>query len=365
MAMRALLALVLVLASGLSARAEGTGAEAYAARDFATAEALWTEEARAGSAEAMLGLGLLADYGLLGPRSGDQAFAWYSRAAEAGSAEAQFNLAVMFDAGRDRPRDAEAAALWYTRAALRDHARAQFNLALLYEAGDGVPRAGAAATYWFDAAATELPAAAERAGTSPSDEDDPALARQDPRLLHAGGDDRALELVWLPGGGPDAPLEIEVLPAGAEGYPQAERLDAATGTGPLLPRAGADSLARLILLDPAASDYRASDWKGAGPGPKGRIRLQFDTGDARLLHAAGIFGEDLIAAGFWVRDDAARGGAIPATAAVTIAYRYRSDAAMAEALAAYLPAAVTAFDPEASTLAPGEVAIRLVDLAQN
>ena len=356
--MRLVLAIALLLASGLPARAEGTGAEAYEAKNFATARALWTSEADAGSADAMLGLGLIADYGLAGTRSPEQAFEWYSRAAAAGLAEAQFNLAVMFDAGRDIPRDAEAAALWYTRAALRGHARAKFNLALLYETGDGVPQAPDAAVYWYEEASEDLPAAGGRAARIEVLAEDRGAAAKPPMLLHAESRNEKLELVWLPWSAGEDALQIEVLTLQQAGYTAANVLPA-RGTGQFveLEDDGA-KFARLLSVNADASDYSASNWLGADAGPRGRIRIQFDDRDPALKIAAEVFANDLAGAGFWVRSD----GSVRTAEAgppVSIAYQYSSDEIIAQLLASYLPVAETEFASPSVQLSPGEVSIIL------
>ena len=74
-------------------------AAAFADGDYATAQQLWTEDASAGSTDAMLGLALLADAGFLGEPDPDAAFGWYLQAAELGEPEAQFNVALGYDKG--------------------------------------------------------------------------------------------------------------------------------------------------------------------------------------------------------------------------------------------------------------------------
>ena len=63
------------------AQTYANGAEAYAARDWQAAHQIWRSEADAGSAEALLGLGNLVDFGLLGASDPMAAFDLYLHAA--------------------------------------------------------------------------------------------------------------------------------------------------------------------------------------------------------------------------------------------------------------------------------------------
>lgn len=347
----AIIAGVLAILCPASGWAQETGADAFARNDLTTARALWQDEAAAGSAEAMLGLGLLADRGVDGARDPAAAFEWYAQAAALGLAEAQFNLAIIHDAGTDRPRDVDAAILWYTRAALRDHARAQFNLGLLYEAGDGIAPNPALAQYWFDKAATAIPAAAAKA-LPPQ----PAIGVTAPDLLFAQGG----EVVWTITEASSQTFLVEALrlPDSTGDYATPEVTVVTAGSGLLLD-ADADVLWRVSSLAPDGTTYAASGWAGMADitPPAGRVTLIADPSSPAMRTAAEVFATDLRHAGYWVRLDARA----PEESDTYISFGYSADKSLAADLAAYLPTltGITPVKQSLNSTAPGEIIVNL------
>lgn len=342
---------VLAILCPASGWAQDTGADAFARNDLAAARALWQEEATAGSPDAMLGLGLLADRGFDGTRDPEAAFQWYAQAAALGLAEAQFNLAIIHDAGTDRPRDVDAAILWYTRAALRDHARAQFNLGLLYEAGDGIAANPALAQYWFDKAAVAIPAAAAKA-LPPQ----PAIGVTAPDLLFA----QAGEVVWTIDGASSQTFLVEALrlPDSTGDYDAPEVAIVTTGSG-LLFDADADILWRVSNLAFDGTTYASSNWAGVADitPPAGRVTLISDPASPAMQDAAEVFATDLRHAGYWVRLDARA----PQSDDTYISYGFAADQPIAAELAAYLPTltGITPVKQSLNTTAPGEIIVNL------
>lgn len=340
--------------------AQDSGAEAFANRDFATAKQLWQQEAATGSAEAMLGLGLLADRGHGGARDLETAFDWYAKAADLGLAEAQFNLAIMYDAGLGRQRDSAQAVTWYTRAALRGHPRAQYNLGLLYETEEAETANPDLASYWFEQAAQTVPAAAEKSRDSGSDIGIVAA----PTIAFAQGSGQNAELVWqsAPQAGPTYLVEILEVPVADEDYPAPVLSRRTTASGLLddetpVPQ---NSVLRVSNISNDATDYAASAWVGNGAvqGPDGRVTLMVDPASPAMATAATLFATDLRAAGYWVR---VATDIMPAFEDFYISYGYTADLPIVERLANYLPR-TTDFIPVKQVLdgtQPGEIIVNL------
>ena len=358
-------ALILVLLGAVAAGAQETAENAYQRKDFAAAREQWLEAAKAGSAQAKLGLGLLADRGLGEPQDPEKAFTWYLDAAHDGLAEAQFNVGVMLDAGIGTPRDRDLALLWYSRAALRGHPRAQYNLGLLYATGDGAPRNADLAAYWFGMAAQLLPAAQARLDAPSSDA--AAVAAGSPRIALSRIEPAEVELVWS---SPAAPgfagyrVEIVSLP-GTQDYADSV-LDLVTEASGIL----ADGLVgdsdlrwRVSQLVDGGADYVASPWQGGedDTAPKGRVNFVVSAGDPRMSGVASAFAADLRKAGYWVRLTGQPDGAEDPLQETSVAYAYESDRDLAAKVAAFLPvlsAEDTVHAAPGSTL-PGEVRVLL------
>ena len=342
--------------------AQDSGADAFAARDFATARQLWQQEADAGSAEAMLGLGLLADRGFGQSRDFGTAFDWYQQAADLGLAEAQFNVAVMYDAGLGRARDGALAQLWYTRAALRGHARAQYNLGLLFETGDGATANAALAGYWFDQAAPDIPAAAAKSmSESPA-----ANTLSAPQVTFSSVDADMAELIWHPQTPARASYLVEVMnvPTTSENYglPTISVTTAASGFLDQETNFDSSAVLRVSMISADGSDYIASDWSdGDKPSANaGRITLFVDEDSESMAAAADIFANDLRQAGFWVRVSPSGN----TSSNDFINYGYASDAELAASVANYLPKVPhpTSLGQIANSTQPGEIIVNLAAL---
>ncbi|PUB14914.1 tetratricopeptide repeat protein [Yoonia sediminilitoris] len=345
----------LVALCPLLTRAQGTGADAFENRDFITAQERWLEEAREGSAEAMLGLGLLADRGYGQGRDQDMALDWYLQAATLGLAEAQFNVAIMYDAGLGRPRDAQQAQLWYTRAALRGHTRAQYNLGLLFETGDGIPQNLRQAAYWFAEATPELPAAAEK---TISIELAPDLLTA-PAITFAEVGSTGIELIWNTSA-PEVLVEVANLPELGETDTDDEYVAVANGSGLLtvdmFQSDGAVWRVSSIAAD--GSDYMSTDWQSsAGEVPQaGRITFVVDPDISGMEAAANIFASQLRDDGFRVHVER---DARPEAENYYISYGFASDLETASKIASYLPAAgpVVPIKQVVGGTLPGEIVV--------
>lgn len=170
---RPLLAVLLLLSTPAASAPADEGQRAFDARRYAEARRLWTAPAEEGDAQALLGLGQIAE------------------------------------TGRDGSADRAAAATFYARAAIRGSARAAYRLGRLYAAGTGVPRNPEQAEAWY-AAATEggvTPTSRDRTELRrrtqppPANSDDLAAAQpvapSEQAALLRSGDEPAVELVWI------------------------------------------------------------------------------------------------------------------------------------------------------------------------
>lgn len=351
---------VIVALCPVSGRAQDSGADAFANRDFVAARTLWQQEADGGAAEAMLGLGLLADRGFGQPRDLTAAFDWYMQAAELGVAEAQFNVAIMLDAGLGRPRQAAQAQVWYTRAALRDHARAQYNLGLLFETGDGIAPNPGLAAYWFDQAAQSVPAAAQKDLGAAA----PTTVVASPDVLFGDVGTAGIELVWdtPPTANPNHLIEVVTTPAADANYAAPEISQNTTGSG-FLDRADAapqNAVWRVVNIADDDGDYAASTWSGDTdtPPPLGRITLLFDPEVAPMQAAASTFASTLRKAGYWVQLNADPRAEL---AANYVSYGYASDQGLARSVADFLPSAtqITPTQQVLRAMQPGEIVVNL------
>lgn len=340
--------------------AQDNGAAAFADRNFDMAKQLWLSEAAHGSAEAMLGLGLLADRGFGQQRDFDEAFGWYSQAADLGLSEAQFNVAIMLDAGLGRARDAQQAHIWYTRAALRDHARAQYNLGLLFESGDGIASNDGLASFWFSKAARSLTAAADKSLTQASS----TRSIASPNILFADVGPSQLELVWNtdPASSPRHLVEVLNVPGSDENYaaPEISVTTAGSGILDMTVRAGQDAVWRVVNIAGDDSDYAASEWLGTQdtlPLP-GRITLLIDPELEAMAAAADVFASALRDAGYWVQIDQVTRTEFDG---FYVSYGYASDQDLAQSVAAFLPSTGQIFLAKQVLRAtqPGEIVVNL------
>ena len=149
----AILCLMLVFSSGVSAQDFQKGFDAYKSGDYASALREWKPLAEQGHAKAQSNLGWMYANGEGVPQDDAEAVRWYRLAAEQGNASAQFNLGLMYDKGEGVPQDDAEAVRWYRLAAEQGFALAQSNLGVMYDEGEGVPTDIVYAHMWWNLAA--------------------------------------------------------------------------------------------------------------------------------------------------------------------------------------------------------------------
>lgn len=235
---RLLLALLLLLAAPAASAPADEGQRAFDARRYAEARRLWTAPAEAGDAQALLGLGQIAE------------------------------------AGRDAAADLPAAATLYARAAVRGSARAAYRLGRLYAAGTGLPRNPEQAEAWFaagtDGGVTPTPrerTALRRRPQLPAGDPDDLIAAQpvapaEDAALPRSGDEPVVELVWIaPAQRAGVRFFVEVVAIEDDrqrdvfaGYSDRSALLAA------LDPAAAEYAWRVFVVGLDAPDYIASSW---------------------------------------------------------------------------------------------------------
>ena len=347
----------LMLAAPLVAGDFSGGQAAYAARDYAVAAAIWRREAAAGSAEAELGLGNLADFGLLGPRDPGAALEHYLTAALAGLPQALFNVAALTEAQGGADMDTT---LWYGCAAAMGHDRARYVLGQIFRAGQGVPanpdlardllqdasaqvRAAAAALNSLAAAQTRVFAAPEPLGSI---------------ILHR---DNAVSacLMWT---APPLPEGTTVRVDLADG--DATLLEQVPSDRPVLviplPDTGAPLFWRVVAVAPqgetAASSWRAMDVPGTPMPPAAAVSFLTNPGDAKAAAMARRLGAALDRSGIAV----AYGAAAAMATESRVTYRYPGDAGFAAEIASFLPGMEGAALSDKVPARPGEVVVTLV-----
>lgn len=337
--------------------AQETGAAAFAARDYAKAEQLWAQEAAQGAAEAVLGLGVLADSGARRPANPQAAFGWYLTAARMGLAEGQMNVALSYDTGLGQDRDLEQALAWYTRAALRGHTEAQQNLALMYAVGASGNMNVVQARYWFDQAGV--------AHDLPTTQDVSTLAA--PQVIFDDVTSDRIEIVWQATASSSPLYQLEVLDAAADGsdYQPPVFTTETAGSGLLITDIVLPDnvIWRVINMAENASDYRAEPWHGATQEdlPKGRIILVADDAIPGMVDTAAVFAQDLRAAGYWVRLSLESQDSANAGLGTYVSYGFQSDIALADLTARYLPGPSDGLDyvQRPGRTRPGEVIVHL------
>ena len=334
--------------------AQDTGAAAYEAGEYTTAQERWTTEAESGSIEAMLGLARLADSGLLGEADPAAAFDWYLKAAELGDAEAQLNVALGYDTGLGVERDETEAMLWYGRAALRGVTDAQLGLASLFETGTVTNPA--LANYWFAQAGADHKVDA--------DAEAPLLAA--PEVLFDDVHENGAELVWRAPAAQSDTYRFEVIDAAVDdGYADPVTTEQTDASVLLIDDAALPKAAiwRVMNLGDAQADYRATAWKSVGGAepPAGRVTLTIDETVAAMAKAAEVFAADLRAAGYWVRVVGAVEEGASVGLGTHVTYAYQSDLALADKVARYLPGPPdgVGFVQRPGTTEPGEIIVHL------
>jgi TPR repeat protein len=88
------------------------GVDAYRAKDYESARALWSIEVAKGNVHAENNLGYLLYYGLGGEADKQRGVALWRKAAEAGMAESQWHLASAFHDGEAMPKDLSESYAW-------------------------------------------------------------------------------------------------------------------------------------------------------------------------------------------------------------------------------------------------------------
>ncbi|MEO7579171.1 MAG: tetratricopeptide repeat protein [Massilia sp.] len=190
---RLLIAVAAACAFGLPAGAQAgftEGANAYNARDYATALKEIAPLAQAGQADAQHLLGLMYYMGRGVARDYKLAMQWHRKAALQGKADAQYVVGAMYYTGNAVPQDHAQAAAWFRKAATQGHAEAQHALGLLYRYHQaGLPQDLVLAYMLFNlsAASGNANAAAQR---------DSLMRRMSEEQIDEG---QALSRAWTPG----------------------------------------------------------------------------------------------------------------------------------------------------------------------
>lgn len=379
---RALCLVLAVLApQAVSAQDYADGQAAYASRDWAAAEVLWRHEAATGSADAMLGLGNLYDFGLLGDPDPERALELYQQAADLGLAEAAFNVGVMHDSGIGIPRDPQVAAAWYSFAALDGHSRAAYNLGQMFSGGTDLPRNDALAAFWLDRAAAAIPSARDALADLPPfglQVDAPSVPTPLAiRILTLPTGPKA-RMAWVDAASPaDARYRVDLIRMSPEG---SSRIASGETTGSAisvdLPAAeggveggveggaegGAEGGVVWRVAQIAGSAYAASGWQTHAGGPIeeqpiGTVRFEFAQGDRRAEGLAFRMGGAMARFGAIVEYAPTEGEA----AVSGVSYGFAQDAGLAEDVSAFVPGegpemAALESSPDAF---PGEVKVTL------
>jgi len=145
---------LLCLCSCVPAFAQDSDAKSlYNQKRYESARARAEEEAKGGSADAMVVLGDIYTFGNGVAQSYAEGIRWYLKAAEAGNAGAMDSLAQSYQFGRGVARDEATALEWYLKAARLGYARSQYMAAFFYDYGRGVDRDFEAAAGWYRKAA--------------------------------------------------------------------------------------------------------------------------------------------------------------------------------------------------------------------
>ena len=142
------------------------GLDAFKAKDYAKAAALWTPLAEAGDLTAQYRLGTLYAEGQGVPQDDALAFKWFLRAAEKGEPSAQYDVGASYMGGHGVKASEVEGAKWFLRAANQGMVYAQFNIGLLYASGAGVQKDPVEALKWLQLALFGLPAGGPRSDVS-------------------------------------------------------------------------------------------------------------------------------------------------------------------------------------------------------
>jgi uncharacterized caspase-like protein len=142
------------------------GRAAEARKDFTGARTFYEKAGAAGSAPAMVRLGLLYSEGHALPVDFAQARQWYDKAAAQNLPSAMLRLGMLYEAGRGVERDYAEARRWYEKAAGLGDWPAMMSLGRLYDRGLGVPKDAAQARAWYQKAESQKGAEKTTQGSS-------------------------------------------------------------------------------------------------------------------------------------------------------------------------------------------------------
>ncbi len=341
------------------------GQEAYAQRDWAAAETLWLREAEGGSAEALLGLGNLYDFGLLGVADPVRAFDLYSEAAKAGLSEAAFNVAIMHDMGIGTSKDLGKAASWYSFAALGGNPRAAYNLGRFFADGIGVSRNDALAAYWYGTVAGTLPSAEVALAALPTrPRTEAEMSAPEPLLLETFSTPSGPEarMAWQDRSSfIGATYHVDLIGIGPEGFgpwTTAQTPGSALSMStPPKRNAMAWRVSQVTAEGYAASEWSTADGVPMATPPSGIVRFEFEAGDRRAEGLAYRLGGAMERFGSIV-------AYVPAATGIessSVSYGYVQDADFAMEVAAFVPGIglTGAALLRNGDIAPEEVRIRL------
>ena len=143
-----------------NAQAFQAGVDAFDAKDYAKAYAIFSELAAHDDLAALRNVALMQRKGLGTAKDPKAAIANYTKAAEAGLPTAAADLGEMLLEGEAGPPDPKAALPWLVLAAGASHPIAQYLLGEMYERGYGVPQDLSRAEELYAAAAAHGLAAA-------------------------------------------------------------------------------------------------------------------------------------------------------------------------------------------------------------
>ena len=131
------------------------GREAYMRGDYGSTLQEWGPLGDEGHPQALVGLGLMHEYGRGVEKNLTEAVRWYRLAAEQGFARGQKNLGTMYEFGRGVEQNHKEAVRWYRLAAEQGYAQGQTSLGVMYENGTGVDQSSREAVRWFQLAAEQ------------------------------------------------------------------------------------------------------------------------------------------------------------------------------------------------------------------
>jgi len=125
-AVRTLIACLLLAALLVGCGGAGPGIAEYASGNYPNARRYLTPLAQKGDPEAQYYLGQMSAHSLGGPRDPAMAEHWYRASAEQGYADSQYQLGLLLAGGQGVAKDENAALAWLRKAADQGHPQAEF-----------------------------------------------------------------------------------------------------------------------------------------------------------------------------------------------------------------------------------------------